>query len=118
MRIEGIQVQGSNGCNCLCINKERLEEETMVEKNDKYYAINLDLSNKSLQYVTAFAGFEDGKEIRKIRPIKDPKMAVKNIMDIHGNVRIINTNEDALEFLKYGGNAIIKSEIYDAYFAC
>jgi len=53
-------------------------------------------------------------EIRRLRPIK-PKEAIKMCTQINGRPMVVNSGTDAMIFLIYGGQAIIRKDICEKY---
>lgn len=55
-----------------------------------------------------------GKEIRKLRQVK-PERAIEMCTKIIGKPMVLNSHEDAIIFMIYGGHAIVKKDICEKY---
>lgn len=97
----------SNYLNCLN-NYEIMEDTT-------YYWIELedDYIGGQTEWIGWF-NEERTLEIRRLRPVK-PKGAIELCTQINGKPMVINSQMDAMVFLIYGGQAIVREDICEKY---
>lgn len=60
---------------------------------------------------------EDGREIRVLRPVI-AKKAIETCTEIYGAPMVINSLEDVLTFMVFGGQAIVKKELCEKHLSC
>ena len=97
----------SNYLNCLN-NYEIVEDKT-------YYWIELE--DDYIGGQTKWIGWfneERTLEIRRLRPVK-PKGAIEMCTRVNGKPMVINSQIDAMVFLIYGGQAIVREDICEKY---
>lgn len=97
----------SNYLNCLN-NYEIVEDKT-------YYWIELedDYIGGQTEWIGWF-NEERTLEIRRLRPVK-PKGAIEMCTRVNGKPMVINSQMDAMVFLIYGGQAIVREDICEKY---
>lgn len=109
------KLKGESGYNELysrylkCLNDYEIMEDAI------YYWIELgdDYMGGQTQWV-GWADEERKLEIRKLRPVK-PREAIELCTQINGKPMVINSQEDVLIFLVYGGQAIVRKDICEEY---
>lgn len=97
----------SNYLNCL--NNYEIVEDTT------YYWIELE--DNYIGGQTKWIGWfneERTLEIRRLRPVK-PKGAIEMCTRVNGKPMVINSQMDAMVFLIYGGQAIVREDICEKY---
>lgn len=104
---EGYSELYSNYLNCLN-NYEIVEDKT-------YYWIELedDYIGGQTEWIGWF-NEERTLEIRRLRPVK-PKGAIEMCTRVNGKPMVINSQIDAMVFLIYGGQAIVREDICEKY---
>lgn len=97
----------SNYLNCL--NNYEIVEDTT------YYWIELedDYIGGQTEWIGWF-NEERTLEIRRLRPVK-PKEAIEMCTRVNGKPMVINSQMDAMVFLIYGGQAIVREDICEKY---
>ncbi len=109
------KLRGAEGYNELyshylkCLNNYEIVEEAT------YYWIYMEEGYMGGQ--TEWIGWADDKrtqEIRRLRPVK-PREAIELCTRAIGKPMVINHIEDALVFLIYGGQAIVRKDICEKY---
>lgn len=97
----------SNYLNCL--NNYEIVEDTT------YYWIELkdDYIGGQTEWIGWF-NEERTLEIRRLRPVK-PKGAIEMCTRVNGKPMVINSQMDAMVFLIYGGQAIVREDICEKY---
>lgn len=97
----------SNYLNCLN-NYEIVEDKT-------YYWIELedDYIGGQTEWIGWF-NEECTLEIRRLRPVK-PEGAIEMCTRVNGKPMVINSQMDAMVFLIYGGQAIVRGDICEKY---
>jgi len=86
-----------------------------IVKGAEYYWIELEGNHSGGQ--TKWVGWADKehtKEIRRLRPV-EPKEAIEMCTLIKGRPLVLNSLLDAIVFLNYGGQAIVRKDICEKY---
>lgn len=92
-----------------CINKYEIMEES------EYFWISIE--NGTIGGQTQWVGWADEKksnEIRRLRPVK-PQNAIYFCTTVCGKPMVLNSEKDAILFLRYGGQAIVRKDICEKY---
>lgn len=92
-----------------CLNNYEIVEDTT------YYWIELedDYIGGQTEWIGWF-NEERTLEIRRLRPVK-PKGAIEMCTRVNGKPMVINSQMDAMVFLIYGGQAIVREDICEKY---
>lgn len=109
------KLRGETGYNELYSQYLRCMNNYEITEGAEYYWI--ELKNEYIGGQTQWVGWADDEcklEIRRIRPVI-PKAAIESCQQVIGKPMIINSQLDAVVFLIYGGNAIVRSDICEQY---
>lgn len=86
-----------------------------IDKEATYYWI--ESKDDIIGGQTMWGGYTEDippREIRVLRPVI-PDKAIEMCTRVYGKPMVINTEEDALTFMVFGGQAIVKKEICERY---
>lgn len=109
------KLQGADGYSELYSNYVKCLNNYEIKEDATYYWIELEDDYMGGQ--TEWIGWFDEErtlEIRRLRPVK-PKEAIAACTRVIGKPMIINSQIDALVFLIYGGQAIVREDICKKY---
>lgn len=109
------KLKGEDGYSELYSNYLNCLNNYEIMKDKTYYWIELEDDHIGGQ--TEWIGWfneERTLEIRRLRPVK-PKGAIEMCTRINGKPMVINSQMDAIFFLIYGGQAIVRENICEKY---
>lgn len=109
------KLKGENGYSELYSNYIKCLNNYDIMKDATYYWIELE--DNYIGGQTEWVGWfdEDRKlEIRRLRPVK-PEGVIKMCAQVNGKLLVINSHTDAIVFLTYGGQAIVREDICKKY---
>lgn len=109
------KLKGANGYSELYRDYLKCLNNYEIVDNAIYYWI--EMADNYIGGQTEWIDWADEKhtlEIRKLRPVK-PREAIEKCTKINGKPMVINTQKDAMVFLIYGGQAVVREEICKKY---
>lgn len=109
------KLKGENGYNELYRNYINCLNNFEIMEDATYYWIELE--DDYIGGQTEWVGWFDEEhtlEIRRLRPVK-PRGAIEMCTKFNGKPMVINSQMDAMVFLLYGGQAIVREDICEKY---